>query len=193
VREAYRKKGWAFNDAENIEQCKREGWSEKMQAQKNEGCRAYGYLEVNKVICFLFCNIFQTNPIQSNEICIARYSVLSFYQKSVWEIQADLPRESMAVTSVAPTQEKENRTLKTHPNLINSDGMINKLIAVTSTEEEPCPEKWCTGMFLMYESMNLCTLFWFAFLIFFLFFYFIGCRQLSFCSREKLSAASCAW
>ncbi|XP_070209579.1 endoplasmic reticulum-Golgi intermediate compartment protein 3-like isoform X2 [Littorina saxatilis] len=49
VREAYRKKGWAFNDPESIAQCKREGWSEKMQAQKNEGCRAYGYLEVNKV------------------------------------------------------------------------------------------------------------------------------------------------
>ena len=49
VREAYRKKGWAFNDAESIEQCTREGWSEKIQAQKNEGCRAYGYLEVNKV------------------------------------------------------------------------------------------------------------------------------------------------
>lgn len=49
VREAYRKKGWAFNNAETIEQCKREGWSEKIQAQKNEGCRAFGYLEVNKV------------------------------------------------------------------------------------------------------------------------------------------------
>ncbi|KAK7485635.1 hypothetical protein BaRGS_00023084, partial [Batillaria attramentaria] len=49
VREAYRKRGWAFNNAETIEQCKREGWSEKMQAQKNEGCRAFGHLEVNKV------------------------------------------------------------------------------------------------------------------------------------------------
>lgn len=49
VREAYRKKGWAFKDADTIEQCKREGWSEKMQAQKSEGCRTFGYLEVNKV------------------------------------------------------------------------------------------------------------------------------------------------
>ncbi|KAK3087487.1 hypothetical protein FSP39_006571 [Pinctada imbricata] len=49
VREAYRKKGWAFNTPENIEQCKREGWSEKIQAQKNEGCLTFGYLEVNKV------------------------------------------------------------------------------------------------------------------------------------------------
>ncbi|XP_046547379.1 endoplasmic reticulum-Golgi intermediate compartment protein 3-like [Haliotis rubra] len=49
VREAYRKKGWAFNNPSTIEQCKREGWSEKMSAQKNEGCRVFGYLEVNKV------------------------------------------------------------------------------------------------------------------------------------------------
>ncbi|KAL5015449.1 hypothetical protein ScPMuIL_009719 [Solemya velum] len=49
VREAYRKKGWAFNEAETIEQCEREGWSDKMNAQKNEGCQVYGYLEVNKV------------------------------------------------------------------------------------------------------------------------------------------------
>ncbi|PVD32633.1 hypothetical protein C0Q70_08076 [Pomacea canaliculata] len=49
VREAYRKRGWAFNNPESIEQCKREGWSESMQAQKNEGCQAFGYLEVNKV------------------------------------------------------------------------------------------------------------------------------------------------
>ena len=58
MREAYRKKGWAFNDAESIEQCKREGWSEKMQAQKNEGCRAYGYLEVNKVSITLYQGFF---------------------------------------------------------------------------------------------------------------------------------------
>ncbi|XP_033727705.1 endoplasmic reticulum-Golgi intermediate compartment protein 3-like [Pecten maximus] len=49
VREAYRKKGWAFNNAEGIAQCKREGWSDKMKSQKNEGCQVYGYLEVNKV------------------------------------------------------------------------------------------------------------------------------------------------
>ncbi|KAK6167933.1 hypothetical protein SNE40_021856 [Patella caerulea] len=49
VREAYRKKGWAFNNPESIEQCNREGWTEKMKAQKDEGCKVYGYLEVNKV------------------------------------------------------------------------------------------------------------------------------------------------
>ncbi|PIO28255.1 Endoplasmic reticulum-Golgi intermediate compartment protein 3 [Aquarana catesbeiana] len=49
VREAYRRKGWAFKTPDSIEQCKREGFSQKMQEQKNEGCELYGFLEVNKV------------------------------------------------------------------------------------------------------------------------------------------------
>ncbi|XP_033640918.1 endoplasmic reticulum-Golgi intermediate compartment protein 3-like [Asterias rubens] len=49
VREAYRKKGWAFSTATEIAQCQREGWSDKMDSQKGEGCQMYGYLEVNKV------------------------------------------------------------------------------------------------------------------------------------------------
>uniref|UniRef100_A0A4W4GVD6 Endoplasmic reticulum-Golgi intermediate compartment protein n=1 Tax=Electrophorus electricus TaxID=8005 RepID=A0A4W4GVD6_ELEEL len=49
VREAYRRRGWAFKTPDTIEQCKREGFSQKMQEQKNEGCQVYGFLEVNKV------------------------------------------------------------------------------------------------------------------------------------------------
>ena len=49
VREAYRQKGWAFTNAGEIEQCAREGFTEKIKEQSNEGCRVYGYLEVNKV------------------------------------------------------------------------------------------------------------------------------------------------
>ncbi|KAI0237071.1 Endoplasmic reticulum-Golgi intermediate compartment protein 3 [Lamellibrachia satsuma] len=49
VREAYRQKGWAINNMDNIEQCKREGWEEKFKSEEGEGCRIYGYLEVNKV------------------------------------------------------------------------------------------------------------------------------------------------
>ncbi|KAH0619012.1 hypothetical protein JD844_018612 [Phrynosoma platyrhinos] len=48
VREAYRRRGWAFKNPDTIEQCKREGFSQKMQEQKNEGCKVYGFLEVNK-------------------------------------------------------------------------------------------------------------------------------------------------
>jgi len=47
VQEAYRKKGWAFHG--DVEQCKREGWTSKMQEQEGEGCQVYGYLLVNKV------------------------------------------------------------------------------------------------------------------------------------------------
>ncbi|GFO19068.1 endoplasmic reticulum-Golgi intermediate compartment protein 3 [Plakobranchus ocellatus] len=49
VREAYRKKGWAVQNLNSIEQCKREGFAAKVEAQKNEGCKLFGYLEVNKV------------------------------------------------------------------------------------------------------------------------------------------------
>jgi len=49
VQDAYRKKGWAFSGSENIEQCVREGFTEKLQSQLGEGCQVYGYLLVNKV------------------------------------------------------------------------------------------------------------------------------------------------
>ncbi|KAL6043020.1 Endoplasmic reticulum-Golgi intermediate compartment protein 3 [Balamuthia mandrillaris] len=49
VREAYRKKGWAFSNADAIEQCKQEGFTEALEAQKGEGCQVYGHLLVNKV------------------------------------------------------------------------------------------------------------------------------------------------
>ena len=49
MREAYREKGWAFRDGSDILQCQREGYSKKVVEQLNEGCRLYGYLEVNKV------------------------------------------------------------------------------------------------------------------------------------------------
>jgi hypothetical protein len=49
VREAYRLKGWTFASPDAIEQCKREHFSEKVQAQKNEGCHVWGHMMVNKV------------------------------------------------------------------------------------------------------------------------------------------------
>ncbi|GAB1606338.1 Hypothetical predicted protein [Argonauta hians] len=48
VREAYRKKGWAFKPRE-VSQCQREGWSDVQQEELNEGCQLFGTLEVNKV------------------------------------------------------------------------------------------------------------------------------------------------
>ena len=49
VKEAYRQKGWAFKSPDKIEQCHRDGFVSRLEEQKNEGCRIYGYLEVNRV------------------------------------------------------------------------------------------------------------------------------------------------
>lgn len=50
VREAYAQKSWAFGKGENIEQCDREGYAERLNAQRREGCRLEGVVRVNKVI-----------------------------------------------------------------------------------------------------------------------------------------------
>ncbi|KAJ5084843.1 hypothetical protein NUU61_009422 [Penicillium alfredii] len=50
VREAYGQQQWAFGMGENIEQCQREGYAEKLRAQRREGCRIEGVLRVNKVV-----------------------------------------------------------------------------------------------------------------------------------------------
>ncbi|KAK3033880.1 hypothetical protein RJ639_033515 [Escallonia herrerae] len=49
VREAYRKKGWAMSNPDLIDQCKREGFLQKIKDEEGEGCNIYGFLEVNKV------------------------------------------------------------------------------------------------------------------------------------------------
>ena len=50
VREAYALHGWAFDKPDEVEQCKREGYTEKIAAQRSEGCRIEGILRVNKVV-----------------------------------------------------------------------------------------------------------------------------------------------
>ncbi|KAF5444161.1 hypothetical protein F2P56_036658 [Juglans regia] len=49
VREAYRKKGWALTNMDMIDQCKREGFIQKIKNEEGEGCNINGVLEVNKV------------------------------------------------------------------------------------------------------------------------------------------------
>jgi len=49
VREAYRKKGWSLQNVDDIEQCKREGYGDKLREQSDEGCNIHGHVEVNKV------------------------------------------------------------------------------------------------------------------------------------------------
>ena len=50
VRDAYAVGSWAFGRGENVEQCEREHYSEKLDTQRNEGCRIEGNLRVNKVV-----------------------------------------------------------------------------------------------------------------------------------------------
>ncbi|ROW11576.1 hypothetical protein VMCG_01273 [Cytospora schulzeri] len=50
VREAYAQKSWAFGRGENVEQCEREHYAEKLDEQRHEGCRVEGSLRVNKVV-----------------------------------------------------------------------------------------------------------------------------------------------
>ncbi len=50
VREAYASNSWAFGRGEGVEQCEREGYGERLDAQRREGCRIEGVVRVNKVI-----------------------------------------------------------------------------------------------------------------------------------------------
>ncbi|KAL8222695.1 hypothetical protein R6Q57_020094 [Mikania cordata] len=49
VRDAYRRRGWGLMNPDLIDQCKREGFVERIKAEEGEGCTMYGSLEVNKV------------------------------------------------------------------------------------------------------------------------------------------------
>ncbi|KAJ3679591.1 hypothetical protein LUZ60_017602 [Juncus effusus] len=49
VREAYRLKGWGLSNPDLIDQCKREGFLQRIKDEEGEGCNIYGFLEVNKV------------------------------------------------------------------------------------------------------------------------------------------------
>ncbi|KAJ7695941.1 Sec1-like protein [Mycena rosella] len=64
VRTAYVNRGWSFSNPDAIEQCKDEGWSEKLREQSNEGCNISGRIRVNKVIGNIHLSpgrSFQTN------------------------------------------------------------------------------------------------------------------------------------
>ena len=49
VREAYDNSGWTFDSPDNIEQCIREGYSQRIAEQSREGCNIHGHIEVSKV------------------------------------------------------------------------------------------------------------------------------------------------
>eukprot|EP00262_Sarcandra_glabra_P008847 TRINITY_DN226_c0_g4_i1.p1 TRINITY_DN226_c0_g4~~TRINITY_DN226_c0_g4_i1.p1 ORF type:complete len:385 (+),score=63.20 TRINITY_DN226_c0_g4_i1:84-1238(+) len=49
VRIAYQNKGWGLLNPDVIDQCKREGFIQKIKAEDGEGCNIHGFLEVSKV------------------------------------------------------------------------------------------------------------------------------------------------
>ncbi|KAJ7069672.1 Sec1 family-domain-containing protein [Mycena amicta] len=64
VRQSYVNRGWSFSNPDAIEQCKQEGWSDKLKEQSNEGCNISGRVRVNKVIGNIHLSpgrSFQTN------------------------------------------------------------------------------------------------------------------------------------
>lgn len=50
MKDAYAGVSWAFGRGENVEQCEREHYGERLDSQRREGCRIEGGIRVNKVI-----------------------------------------------------------------------------------------------------------------------------------------------
>jgi len=50
VRQAYVHRGWSFTNPDAIEQCRNEGWTDRLREQADEGCNISGRARVNKVI-----------------------------------------------------------------------------------------------------------------------------------------------
>ncbi|WZZ72491.1 hypothetical protein YC2023_083861 [Brassica napus] len=87
VREAYRKKGWALSDPESIDQCKREGYVQKLKDEEGEGCNVHGFLEVNKV-----AGNFHFVPGQSFHQSGFQFGDLIFFQQGNYNISHKVNR-----------------------------------------------------------------------------------------------------
>jgi hypothetical protein len=71
VRKSYVDRGWAFTNPEAIEQCQREGWTEKIQAQSMDGCEISGRVRLKKTassLIFSFGQSFQLNSYHTHEL-----------------------------------------------------------------------------------------------------------------------------
>lgn len=76
MREAYRLKGWAFSNPQGIKQCVDEGFTDKLEKQVKEGCKAKGFIEVNKVggnIHFAPGKSFQQHNVHGMCMCVHQY------------------------------------------------------------------------------------------------------------------------
>jgi len=96
VREAYRKKNWAFNP-DNFEQCLAEKNFTRDSSAFKEGCQVYGYLEVNRVggsfhiapgksYSVNHVHVHDVQPYQSEDFNMTHtINVLSFGRSIEWK------------------------------------------------------------------------------------------------------------
>ncbi|KAF7139960.1 hypothetical protein RHSIM_Rhsim06G0084500 [Rhododendron simsii] len=97
VREAYRKKGWAVSNPDLIDQCKREGFLQRIKDEDGEGCNIYGFLEVNKV-----AGNFHFAPGKSFDHAGVHMHDLLAFQKDSFNVRKNsAPLSSSWICSVA--------------------------------------------------------------------------------------------
>uniref|UniRef100_A0A674N7W2 Endoplasmic reticulum-Golgi intermediate compartment protein n=1 Tax=Takifugu rubripes TaxID=31033 RepID=A0A674N7W2_TAKRU len=145
VREAYRRRGWAFKNADTIEQCKREGFTQKMQEQKNEGCQVYGVLEVNKVagnFHFAPGKSFQQSHVHGK----SHFSCLVETHLSLWDPQKGFSSSMMYqyFVKIVPTiyVKTDGEVLKTNQfSVTRHEKVANGLIG----------DQGLPGVFVLYE------------------------------------------
>ncbi|GMI90594.1 hypothetical protein like AT1G36050 [Hibiscus trionum] len=87
VREAYKKKGWGLSNPNLIDQCKREGFLQRIKDEEGEGCNIYGSLEVNKV-----AGNFHFAPGKSFQQSDAHVNDLLAFQKESYNISHKINR-----------------------------------------------------------------------------------------------------
>nr|AWW16504.1 endoplasmic reticulum-Golgi intermediate compartment protein 3-like protein [Ipomoea pes-caprae] len=93
VREAYRKRGWAITNPDLIDQCKREGFIQKIKDEEGEGCNIHGSLEVNKV-----AGNFHFSPGKSFHHSIVHLSDLLAFQMDTYNISHTINKLSFGAS-----------------------------------------------------------------------------------------------
>ncbi|KAL4580881.1 hypothetical protein LXL04_017087 [Taraxacum kok-saghyz] len=67
VREAYRRKGWGLMNPDLIDQCKREGFVQRIKAEEGEGCNVYGSIVVPTVYKSISGPVIKSNQFSVTE------------------------------------------------------------------------------------------------------------------------------
>jgi hypothetical protein len=125
VREAYRKKGWAFSVLDDIAQCSKEGFVDSVEDQKGEGCNIEGWLEVPRV-----AGNFHFAPGKSFQHAhLVMTNVLTFTMEK-WNVSHTIKKLSFGETFPGLTNPLEGtvKTLKT------GTGMYQYYTKVVPTE-----------------------------------------------------------